>query len=791
MEGDPVVTARCTSTHTVDADSSPSRNKISRRTILKASALFGAMAAAAGKSSTAPPSTTAQGSATLAGEWVQPVDVGGTGELTFTADFPFRAIAPHWDGSAEVPAVVELQLSSDGETFSDPIHLGPAHNDAGPPDRDGRTFGQLLSTDPAQTVRYSGRDEAGSIVDIPGLTFTYIDASGGPALGDVATGAPNPSVERPPIISRAAWGADQAYDGWDAAASWWAPEYLGVEHAIVHHSATPSFNDPLTEIRSIHYYHAVTRGWGDIGYNYLVDYYGNVYEGRVGGDNVIGGHAYQYARGSSGICTIGSFNWDTVTPEALAGLIWITAWVTRGLDPLAQKDFHEVPNLPTICGHRDVNNTACPGDMLYAELGQLRGAVADVLAGVSQVDESDLGSPPEGSPGAPSPFGVGDGIAVAASGGLNLRNEASSYGSVINQVPDGTTGTVTLDPYPNEGITWLHIQTSQGSGWANSNYLVDSSASAPPPSGGQFGIGETVTVSTNGLNLRETVGTDGPYLTTLWAGVTGQVLDGPISATGMEWYLLETSVGTGWAAASFLASATSGSASTGDQSLWLSLGQQVYVNTGALNLRSQPGVGASLLGTLNRNNEGSIIDGPELVDGMHWWMIRTGQGDGWAVAHYLGPGAGDPAVGTGLSIGNTVGVNVDGINVREQATLNSPMRVILLRGEFAEVIDGPVQGDGFTWWMLRTARGDGWAVSTYLEAASTALNIGGTARALDAELNLRQAPSLGADVNAMLPAGGFAEVIDDVQGEDGRSWLRVRSSRFGTGWSDKDSLQQM
>src|SRR5699024_11679115 len=65
--------------------------------------------------------------------------------------------------------------------------------------------------------------------------------------------------------------------------------------------------------------------WGDIGYNYLVDFMGNVYEGRIGGDNVVGGHAYQYAYGSSGICEMGSFKTEPPTPEALAGLIWITA----------------------------------------------------------------------------------------------------------------------------------------------------------------------------------------------------------------------------------------------------------------------------------------------------------------------------------------------------------------------------------------------------------------------------------------------------------------------------------
>jgi hypothetical protein len=56
--------------------------------------------------------------------------------------------------------------------------------------------------------------------------------------------------------------------------------------------------DPAATMRAIYYYHAVTQGWGDIGYNFLVDWHGNVYEGRYGGTNVVGGHSLQYNYGS-------------------------------------------------------------------------------------------------------------------------------------------------------------------------------------------------------------------------------------------------------------------------------------------------------------------------------------------------------------------------------------------------------------------------------------------------------------------------------------------------------------
>src|SRR5699024_40307 len=147
-----------------------------------------------------------------------------------------------------------------------------ADADAGPPDRDNRTYGQLVMTGEARHVRYRSLDANGTPVQLPDLRFTYIDATGGNGAQAAAPASLATTTSRPPIISRDEWGASLAYGGWDAGASEWSPQYRTIEHIIIHHSETPSFRDPLVEIRSIHYYHAVTRGWGDIGYNYLVDY---------------------------------------------------------------------------------------------------------------------------------------------------------------------------------------------------------------------------------------------------------------------------------------------------------------------------------------------------------------------------------------------------------------------------------------------------------------------------------------------------------------------------------------
>ena len=60
-----------------------------------------------------------------------------------------------------------------------------------------------------------------------------------------------------------------------------------IKKIIIHHTATSKIDDPEASVRAIYYYHAVSRGWGDIGYNYIVDQNGKVYEGRYGGDGVV------------------------------------------------------------------------------------------------------------------------------------------------------------------------------------------------------------------------------------------------------------------------------------------------------------------------------------------------------------------------------------------------------------------------------------------------------------------------------------------------------------------------
>ncbi len=155
----------------------------------------------------------------------------------------------------------------------------------------------------------------------------------------------------------------------------WPLEYpADVQKIIIHHTASSgSFDDPEASIRAIYYYHAVTRGWGDIGYNYIVAPDGQVFEGRAGGDGVVAGHAQGYNTGSVGIALLGNYE-ETPVPaplmKSLEGLIYQKAELWN-IDPDAAGKFRGSV-IDNILGHSDVGSTACPGDYTYDYLDEIR-----------------------------------------------------------------------------------------------------------------------------------------------------------------------------------------------------------------------------------------------------------------------------------------------------------------------------------------------------------------------------------------------------------------------------------
>jgi len=195
------------------------------------------------------------------------------------------------------------------------------------------------------------------------------------------------SAGTPAIVTRRAWQANEEIVR--------ARPLIAsrIRLAIVHHTAgTNSYTRAQAPaiVRGIEAYHVLANGWNDIGYNFLVDRYGTVYEGRGGGveRNVIGAHAQGFNVGTVGVALIGSFNSTSPTAAQQQALVDLLAWRldVAHLDPSSTVGYTSSGNyrfragrvvtLRAISGHRDTGPTECPGARAYALLPSLTHRVA-------------------------------------------------------------------------------------------------------------------------------------------------------------------------------------------------------------------------------------------------------------------------------------------------------------------------------------------------------------------------------------------------------------------------------
>ncbi len=149
---------------------------------------------------------------------------------------------------------------------------------------------------------------------------------------------------------------------------------------VVHHTAMKVDGDTrsgVERMRAIYAYHAANRGWGDVGYHYLVDEDGQIYEGKAGGKFVVAGHAYCNNIGTIGIALLGNFDVEQPTQKQLKALQWLLADLseTYDIDPSKEVTFHGKTMMP-IVGHRDLLSTDCPGYYVYGAMAQIRSHVA-------------------------------------------------------------------------------------------------------------------------------------------------------------------------------------------------------------------------------------------------------------------------------------------------------------------------------------------------------------------------------------------------------------------------------
>jgi hypothetical protein len=366
--------------------------------------------------------------ATLADRWLGTIPAGlRTVELARSADL----LGIEWHAPSD--ARLHVRFMGGAGRWSEWVSAGAAAHgpDRGPDHAasvgepvwtGGTRVVQIRSSRPLSGVRLRLVDVSGGVgarraALVAGRSTVARLASGALPLAEPTLSA---AAGQPPILARAAWARGMAHPRV-------APEYGAVRLAFVHHTENPNgylAGEVPAMLRAIFAFHREVRGWNDIGYNFVIDAFGRIFEARAGGidEPVVGAHAGGYNLVSSGVAVLGSFSGQPISPPARQALQLLLAWklALHGVPAEGRVTVHVNPagavysrfpanaavSLPRIAGHRDADTTDCPGDGLYGELGAIRRAAhrlapRPVVATISLAQATPVPVPAPAPPPAP------------------------------------------------------------------------------------------------------------------------------------------------------------------------------------------------------------------------------------------------------------------------------------------------------------------------------------------------------------------------------------------------------
>lgn len=371
----------------------------------------------------------------------------------------FGLVGLSWDAAPPAGSVVKVRVRE--ESGWTPWLQVPYDADHGPDPGTAEQQGSLAGTDPMLTgpsdavqvwvQTPDGQAPPNTQVHLVDTDDVDIQA---PAMTQAAA-----AVGRPPIITRAQWGADESMRNRD-------PVYSSVvKVGFVHHtvsSSTYTKSQAAAQMRNLYAWYTKGLKYSDMAYNFLVDRFGRLYEGRAGGLDrpVVGGHTAGLNNDSFAVSAMGNF--DEYNPsdakmdaikESIAQLMaWKLSLSKRdpgGRDNLISTgslnsgfwEKGEVATLNRVSGHRDAGNTACPGKYLYAHVPDIRARAAKLFgSGPDPVEIPDLITPDpvtdqfnfRGS-------GLGDGVGLPRAGVLGQARDGKPAAGILKHYLTGVT----------------------------------------------------------------------------------------------------------------------------------------------------------------------------------------------------------------------------------------------------------------------------------------------------------------------------------------------------------------
>lgn len=309
----------------------------------------------------------------------------GNGRATFP--FPATHIAFKWFGPDNTK-ILFRSIEEGGEKGrwhmafeSHDLEKGPQH------------FSGVIEVDRIDQIEWTAVAPNGDYVKT--VTVDYINTLDGPEVRYQVPQVASAS-DTPRIVTRAEWGADES---WQSNSGGCKRVFHPLQQLFVHHTAgSNGDSDPYATMRAVYSYHTRSRGWCDIGYNFVIGQDGTIFEGRWArnyapwevhnsenpdGEVVSGAHVSGYNSGSVGVSLMGNFMRFSLPKVQRSALVDLLAYEAErhDLDPLAQHKYRNpetgsTRTLPVLAGHKDAGSTACPGDRVYSNLQSIREEVA-------------------------------------------------------------------------------------------------------------------------------------------------------------------------------------------------------------------------------------------------------------------------------------------------------------------------------------------------------------------------------------------------------------------------------